>query len=218
MSEVADASDPSVKPSVEDTMGKTVEPSIVSDKSVDDVGKDTPEGDGVDGLHADMVTEGVEVPSTKGLGVNVNPNVEDTLNRVKDSTPSGGDVLRPSIDDSVKDTVAKGMDANIPSVVDTEPVTAKVVDEGVIPSVFDKDTETVGNIEEPTVGRGVDDTMDANIQEVIPKDGGQKKKSKKRKHKKSVEAGESSVPKKNLSKEERAGKRARKAERKAKGC
>ncbi|GAA0143414.1 hypothetical protein LIER_04106 [Lithospermum erythrorhizon] len=108
------------------------------------------------------------------------------------------------------------MDADIPSVVDTEPVTTKAADEGVIASVSNKDTETAGNIEEPTIGRGFDDTMDANIQEVIPEDVGQKKKSKKRKYKKSADAGESFVPKKKLSKEERAGKRAHKDERKAK--
>ncbi|GAA0156822.1 hypothetical protein LIER_14221 [Lithospermum erythrorhizon] len=58
--------------------------------------------------------------------------------------------------------------------------------------------------------------MDIDIQEVIPEDAGHKKKSKKRMHKKIVDAGESSIPKKKLSKEERAAKRARKAERKAK--
>ncbi|GAA0144022.1 hypothetical protein LIER_35853 [Lithospermum erythrorhizon] len=97
MSEVADVLDPSVKPSVEDTTGKTVEPSIVSDKSVDDVGKDTPERDGIDWSHAD---------TTEGLGVNVNPSVEDMLNRLKDSTPLGGDVLKSSVDDFIKETVA----------------------------------------------------------------------------------------------------------------
>ncbi|GAA0173037.1 hypothetical protein LIER_41447 [Lithospermum erythrorhizon] len=70
-SKVADVSNPSVKPSVEDTTS-------------------------------------LEVPSTKGLGVNVNPSVGDKLNGLKDSTPSRGDVLRPSADDSVKDTVAEG--------------------------------------------------------------------------------------------------------------
>ncbi|GAA0161588.1 hypothetical protein LIER_17868 [Lithospermum erythrorhizon] len=54
MSEVADVSDPSVKPSVEDTTGKTTEPSVVPDKSVGDVSEDVPEGDGVDVSHADM--------------------------------------------------------------------------------------------------------------------------------------------------------------------
>ncbi|GAA0155797.1 hypothetical protein LIER_38155 [Lithospermum erythrorhizon] len=166
-------------------MGKTAEHLIVSDKSVDDVSKDVPEGDGVDVSHADNVTEDVEVPNTEGLDVNVDPSVEDTLNGLKDSTPSGGDVLRPSVDDSIKDTVADGMDTDIPSVVDIEPVTTKAADEGVIPSVTNKDTETAGNIEKPSIGRGVDDTMDADIQE------------------------------KKLSKEERAVKKSRKVEMRA---
>ncbi|GAA0154278.1 hypothetical protein LIER_37843 [Lithospermum erythrorhizon] len=85
MSEFVDVSDPSV----EDTTGKTDEPSVVPDKSVGDVGEDVPEWDGVDVSHVDTVTEGVEVPSTKGLGVNVNPSVKDTLNGLKESTPSG---------------------------------------------------------------------------------------------------------------------------------
>ncbi|GAA0142666.1 hypothetical protein LIER_03510 [Lithospermum erythrorhizon] len=196
-------------------MGKTTEPLIVSDKSVDDVGKNVPEGDSVDVSHTDNVIEDVEVPNTEVLDVNINPSVEDKLNGFKDSTPSGRDVLIPSVDDSIKDTVAEGMDADILSVVDTEPVTAKAADEGVIPSVTDKDTETAGNIEKPTVGRGVNDTMDVDIQEVIPEDAGQKKKSKKRKHKKSADVGESSVPKKKLSNEERAAKKARKVEKRA---
>ncbi|GAA0169772.1 hypothetical protein LIER_24180 [Lithospermum erythrorhizon] len=105
ISEVADVLDQSVKPSVEDTIGKTVEPSVVLDKSAGDVGEDVPEEDGVDVSRADT--------------------------------------------------------------------------------------------------------------EVIPEDAGQKKSSRKRKHKKSVDAGESSVPKKKLSKEEKATKKARKAERRA---
>ncbi|GAA0174288.1 hypothetical protein LIER_27712 [Lithospermum erythrorhizon] len=107
------------------------------------------------------------------------------------------------------------MDANIPSVVDTELVIAKVADEGVTPSVTDTDAETVGHMERPTIGQGIDDTVDADIQEVIPDDFGQKKKSKKRKHKKSADVGESSLPKKKLSKEEGAAKKARKVERRA---
>ncbi|GAA0143876.1 hypothetical protein LIER_04456 [Lithospermum erythrorhizon] len=51
--------------------------------------------------------------------------------------------------------------------------------------------------------------------EVISEDVGQKKKSKKRKHKKSADDGESFVPKKTLSKEERAAKKSRKAEMRA---
>ncbi|GAA0173879.1 hypothetical protein LIER_27389 [Lithospermum erythrorhizon] len=160
MSEVADVSDPPTNPSVEDTMGKTAEPSAMSDKSTGDVGKDIPEGDDVNVSHADkVVTDGVKIP---------------------------------------------------------KPVTAKAAGKGVIPSVFDTNDEIARSMERPTAGEGVDDTLDANIQEVIPKDAGQKKKSKKRKHKRSADVGESSEPKKKLSKEERKDKRERKAERKAK--
>ncbi|GAA0183441.1 hypothetical protein LIER_30850 [Lithospermum erythrorhizon] len=215
MSETADMLDPLVNPSIKDTSGKTTEPSVASEKSASDVGKDVLEGDGVDVSHVDTVTEDMDVPSTERLGVDVNPSVEDMLEGLKNSAPTGGDVLEPNVDDSGKDPVVEGMDTDIPTVVDTEPVIAKAADEGVIPSVSDKDVETARNIERPTIGQGVDDTMDANIQEVIPEDVGQKKKSKKTKHKKSADAGESFVPKKKLSKEERVVKKARKSERRA---
>ncbi|GAA0172827.1 hypothetical protein LIER_26572 [Lithospermum erythrorhizon] len=145
-------SEPSVYPSVEDTTGKTTEPSAVSNKSAE-VGEDVPKGDGVDVSHADTVTEGVEA-----------------------------------------------------------------ADEGVTPSVTDTDAEIARNMERSTIGQGVDDTLGAGIQEVILEDAGRKKKSKKKKHKKSTNVGESSEPKRKLSKEERKAKRARKAERRAKSA
>ncbi|GAA0141273.1 hypothetical protein LIER_02453 [Lithospermum erythrorhizon] len=120
--------------------------------------------------------------------------------------------MRPSVDDAVEDTIAKGMYADILSIIDIEPVTTKATDEGVIRSVTD--AETAGSIERPTVSQGIDDTLDVDIQEVIPEEGSQKKKSKKRKHKKMVDASETSEPKNKLSKEEKAAKRARKVERK----
>ncbi|GAA0149559.1 hypothetical protein LIER_08704 [Lithospermum erythrorhizon] len=164
--EVVDVSDPPANPSVKDTMGKTANPSVVAEKSVDDVGKDVPKRDGKDVLQADeIVTEGVKSTSDVDLGKNVEPSVEDTIHGLKDGSSSGGDVLKPLVDDCVKDNVAEGMDADIPNVVDTEPVTAKAVDEG------------------------VDDILDGDIQEVIPEDVGPKKKSKKRKYKKSADAG-----------------------------
>ncbi|GAA0142648.1 hypothetical protein LIER_03495 [Lithospermum erythrorhizon] len=126
MLEVVEVSDPSVKPSVEDTMG-------------------------------------VEVPSTGTMGVDVNLIVEDTLDGMKNFTPSGGDVLRPSVDDSIKDTVVKDMDVDIPSVVNTEPVIAKAADEGVTLSVTNTDAGTAGNMKRPTVGQGIDDTLDGDI-------------------------------------------------------
>ncbi|GAA0155644.1 hypothetical protein LIER_13330 [Lithospermum erythrorhizon] len=187
IAEVADASDPSITPSVEDAMGKTVEPLVVYDKSVDDVGKHVPVGDDIDLSHKDKaMTKGEKVPTTTDLG-----NKVETL-------------------------WLRLWDADIASVVDRKPVTAKATNEGVIPSITDTNAESTGNMKRPTSGQGLDDTLDSDIQEVIPKDVGQKKKSKKRKHKKSFDVGESSKPKRKLSKEERKSKRARKAERKAK--
>ncbi|GAA0144955.1 hypothetical protein LIER_36041 [Lithospermum erythrorhizon] len=184
---------------------------------VSTVGEDVLKGDGVDVSEVDeVVTEGVKIPSAEDLGDKVESSVKDTIHGLKGDSTSGGDVLKPTVDDFVKDTMVEGMDAAIPNVVDTELVTAKAADGGDIPSVTDTNAETAGKEERPIVGQGVDGTLDADIQEVIPKDDGRKKKSKKRKHKKSVEAGETSEPKKKLSKEERATKRARKAERKAK--
>ncbi|GAA0153751.1 hypothetical protein LIER_37729 [Lithospermum erythrorhizon] len=84
-----------------------------------------------------------------------------------------------------------------------------------IPSVTDIEAEIVGNMEGPSVGHGVDGTLDDDIHEVFPEDAGPKKKSKKRKHKNNPDASEPFVPKKKLSKEERAAKRARKAETRA---
>ncbi|GAA0151912.1 hypothetical protein LIER_10527 [Lithospermum erythrorhizon] len=138
------------------------------------------------------------------------------MHGLKGDSSSGGVVLKPTVDDFVKDTMFEGMDASIPDVVDTEPMTAKAVDGGDIPSVTNTNAESVEKEARPTVGQGVDDTLDVDIHEVIPEDDGKKKKSKKREHKKSDEAGETSEPKKNLSKEERAAKRASKAEKKAK--
>ncbi|GAA0160835.1 hypothetical protein LIER_17297 [Lithospermum erythrorhizon] len=84
-----------------------------------------------------------------------------------------------------------------------------------IPSVTDTEAETTGNMERPSIGHGVDDTWDDDIDEVFPKDAGSRNKSKKRKHKNNTDASEPSVPKKKLGKKERAAKRVRKPERRA---
>ncbi|GAA0160597.1 hypothetical protein LIER_17116 [Lithospermum erythrorhizon] len=148
MSEVADVSDPSVK----DTTGKTAEPSGVSDKSAENVGKDVSERDDVNMSHSNTVTKNVEASNTE-RGMDINPSVEDT-----------------GVD---------SMDADIPSDVDI----------GV---------EIAEGMERPTEGQGVEDTLGEDIQEVIPEDDGQKKKSKKRKHKKSADVGIASEPKHKL--------------------
>ncbi|GAA0156392.1 hypothetical protein LIER_13903 [Lithospermum erythrorhizon] len=110
---------------------------VVPDKSAGDVSEDVPERDGEDVSYADVVTEGVEVPSTEGLGVDV-----ESLEGLKDSTPTGEDVLEPTFDDSGKDPVVEGMDVDLPTIVDTEPLIAKAADGGMLPSVTDICVET----------------------------------------------------------------------------
>ncbi|GAA0150636.1 hypothetical protein LIER_37151 [Lithospermum erythrorhizon] len=198
-----------------DTMGKTIEPSVVIEKSISDIGEDVPEEDSIDVSQADeIVTVGVKSPNGDALGKNVKPSIEDIMHGLKDGSTTRGYVLESHVDDCGKDTVDEGMDADIPSVVDPDHVITKAADEGVTPSVNDTDAETAGNMERPTGEQGVDDTMDTDIQEVIHEDTGQKK-SKKRKHQKNTDVGKSSKPKKKLSKEERATKKARKVERRA---
>ncbi|GAA0179099.1 hypothetical protein LIER_29930 [Lithospermum erythrorhizon] len=130
MSDATDMLDPPATPSIDDSTGKTVEPSVVSEKSVGDVGEDVPEGDGVDVcLPDDIVTEGVKIPSTKELGENVDPSVKDTVDGLKDGSSSWGDVLDPTINESVKDTTVESMDVDRSAVAGIEPVTAKPADE-----------------------------------------------------------------------------------------
>ncbi|GAA0186811.1 hypothetical protein LIER_34099 [Lithospermum erythrorhizon] len=161
MSDVADVSDPPANPSVEGTTGKTAEPSVVSKKFAGDVSENVPEGDSVDVSHVDeIVTKGVKIPSTIDLGENVDPSVKDTMNGLKDGSTSGGDVLQPTVTESFKDMAVEGMYIDRPGAVDT----------GV-------------------VSQGADDTLDVDIEEVVPKKAGQeKKKSKKRKLRKLADA------------------------------
>ncbi|GAA0167475.1 hypothetical protein LIER_22401 [Lithospermum erythrorhizon] len=87
-SDTTDVLEPSIIPTVDDTTGKTVEPSLVLEKATNGAGDNVPEGDSVDVSHAEkMVTEEVVMPSTEGLGVFVDPSVKDTLDGLKDSTP-----------------------------------------------------------------------------------------------------------------------------------
>ncbi|GAA0154090.1 hypothetical protein LIER_37801 [Lithospermum erythrorhizon] len=192
MSEGADVSKPSIMPSINTSKDKTTEPPVIPEEPVK---VDASSGANVyvrESCVEDVVTKNVERPSTEGLGASIDPSVNDTLDGLKDSTPLEGDVLELS----VADTIDEGMDAEIPCVVDTE-------------------AETDGNLERPYAGHGVDDTLDDDIHEVIPEEAGPKKKYKKRKHRKSANADESSMPMKKLSKEEKAAKKARKAERRA---
>ncbi|GAA0150665.1 hypothetical protein LIER_09551 [Lithospermum erythrorhizon] len=151
----------------------------MSKKSTGVSSDDVPDRVNVDVSYADdIVTEGVKTPSTKDLGENVDPSVKDTMDGLKDGSSSRGDVLEPTVNDSVKDTIVESMDVDRPSDVGTEHVTAK-------------------------------------YGYVVPEEAGQEKKSKKMKHKKSAKAGESSEPKRKISKEERDGKMAMKAARRA---
>ncbi|GAA0182951.1 hypothetical protein LIER_30460 [Lithospermum erythrorhizon] len=73
---------------------------------------------------------------------------------------------------------------SIPHVVDTEPVPAEAADEGV--ADFGVKTDDPPKRSAPNVGQCVKNTLDADIEDVVPKDVGQEKKSKKRKHKKAA--------------------------------
>ncbi|GAA0167230.1 hypothetical protein LIER_22208 [Lithospermum erythrorhizon] len=53
MSDVADVSEPSVIPTISDTTGKTVEHSLMLEKSADVAADDAPERDNVDVTHVD---------------------------------------------------------------------------------------------------------------------------------------------------------------------
>ncbi|GAA0186770.1 hypothetical protein LIER_34058 [Lithospermum erythrorhizon] len=165
---VVDVSEPSGLPIVDDTTGKTVEPFLLSEK-FDDVSSDNdPKEDNVDLSHADnIVTEGVEIPSTEGLGVSVDPSVNDTL----DGIPTWRDVLRPTVGHSVKDIIVEDMDADISSATGTEPVTVEATSKGVIPSVIDTGEETADQTAKESVtivSQGAADTLNEDIEEVNP--------------------------------------------------
>ncbi|GAA0160280.1 hypothetical protein LIER_16867 [Lithospermum erythrorhizon] len=112
------------------------------------------------------------------------------------------DVSEPSVTPSVN--ASKGKTAE-PPLIPEKPINVNV-SSGADVDVRESYVED-GDVFEPAVA----DT----ITKVIPEEVGPKKKFKKRKHKKSVDAGESFKLKKKLSKEEKAAKKARKAERRA---
>ncbi|GAA0184205.1 hypothetical protein LIER_31493 [Lithospermum erythrorhizon] len=88
----ADMLEPFVIPSVVDTTSKTTDSSLVSKKAVNVDGDNVPEGDSVELSHTKKTeTEEVVMLSTEGLGVFIYPSDKDTLDGLKDSTPSGGD-------------------------------------------------------------------------------------------------------------------------------
>ncbi|GAA0176192.1 hypothetical protein LIER_29230 [Lithospermum erythrorhizon] len=173
-------------------------------------------------------------PSTDNLGGPIDPSVRDTMDELKESTPIGGDVSRPTVIDTGNDHVmvenvtprskdtamedAEGMTLmDVSSVAGTDGLTAG--SEDVTPSAVDTGADAADLPEErakPTGGEGVTDTMNAEELEILEDAGQEKKKTKKRKPKSIADVGEPSKPKKKLSKEEHAAKRARRTERKAK--
>ncbi|GAA0172334.1 hypothetical protein LIER_26181 [Lithospermum erythrorhizon] len=143
--------------SVDDSMDKTVEPSNISEKCVDGDVDDNREGGDVDVSHVDnMVTEGVKMPSTENLVESVDPSVRDTLDELKDGTFIGGDVMSPSVIDTVNDPEVEGY---------------------VTRSVRDTAVESAKDLPEERsmliVGQGVADTLNVDVKklEILEDDG-----------------------------------------------
>ncbi|GAA0173489.1 hypothetical protein LIER_41535 [Lithospermum erythrorhizon] len=162
------------------------------------------------------------------------PSVKDTMDGLKESVPIMGDEGRRTLIHTINDLVMvenvtpcvrdiameddDGMTSmDVPSAAGTDGLTAGRED--VTPSIDNTGVDTASLLEEridPIVGEGVTDTVNVDIEELeVPEDVfHEKKKSKKRKHKSGADTREPSEPKKKLSKEERATKIARRAERK----
>ncbi|GAA0164970.1 hypothetical protein LIER_40014 [Lithospermum erythrorhizon] len=192
-----EVSEPSVLPTIDNTTGKIVEPSFVSEKSADVASDDNLKWGNVDVSHVDdMVTEEVKIPSTEGLGDSIDLSVKDNMNGMKESAPTKGDVVRSTVIDIINDhVIIEGMDVVIPSASGFELVTARSTGVDETPSVTDSCAETADLPEVrtiPTIGQGVADTLNTDVEELIPEDAGQEKKSKKKKHKAGADAGESS--------------------------
>ncbi|GAA0186800.1 hypothetical protein LIER_34088 [Lithospermum erythrorhizon] len=109
MSDVADMTDPSVNPSVEDTTGKIDGPSFMSESSPGDLGENISGGNGVDVSQADeTITEEVRSPSDVDLDKDVvEPSVKNTMHGLKGDSTSGGDVLQLTIDDPTSPNIQK---------------------------------------------------------------------------------------------------------------
>ncbi|GAA0139332.1 hypothetical protein LIER_00898 [Lithospermum erythrorhizon] len=155
-------------------------------------------------------------------------SVGDTKTKVVER-PSNDDLVE-TVTPSVRDTGmedAKDMESvDIPSVPGTNDLTAGNTD--MIPSAADNGDDVADlpeEIAEPTVAEGINNTVNVDIEDLeIPDDASQeKKRSKKMKHKsttdrRDADVGESSKPKKKLSKEDKVSKRAWRAERKARNA
>ncbi|GAA0148721.1 hypothetical protein LIER_08087 [Lithospermum erythrorhizon] len=199
-------SEPSMTPSVNASKDKTGETPTISKDHVKIDASSEAAGDENVSCAEDMMTENVEGPSTEGLCKNVDSSVKDIVDGWKDSTFLEEDVLEPSI----ANTITECMDNDIPSIDGIEPVIASAIGK-VTPSVTDTATETVDQEEI--------DTMDADVEDMtLEKASQEKKKSNKRRLRKLADTVETSEPKKKLSKEKRAAKRDRKAERRSRNA
>ncbi|GAA0171914.1 hypothetical protein LIER_25845 [Lithospermum erythrorhizon] len=158
VTDIADVVEPSITTTVKDIKGNTAEPFVISEEHVE-INYGSAPGDVIVSCVEDMMIENIEGPSTEGLGVNVDTSVKDTVDGMKDSTSIGGDVLQPSVNDSVIDTGMKGIDANIPSVEDVKNATVEAT-KNVTLSVIDIGVDTVD--------QDGDDTLNVDVEDVIP--------------------------------------------------
>ncbi|GAA0163615.1 hypothetical protein LIER_19436 [Lithospermum erythrorhizon] len=153
-------------------------------------------------IYVNVNDVGIVIDNPKEGDVNMS-SVGDIMTEVR-GRPSSEDLVEnvtPSVRDTYMDDV-EVMGFYVPSATGTEDVIARLADNDVAPSVVDINAEEVE----------------------IPENAGQEnKKSKKRNHKSGAErrnvyAGEPSEPKKKLSKEEKAAKKARRTTESQKGC
>ncbi|GAA0143177.1 hypothetical protein LIER_03921 [Lithospermum erythrorhizon] len=98
---------------------------------------------------------------------------------LKDGTPMGGDVMSPSVIDTVNNLEVEGtegMNVDISSAIGTEPVTVGSIRDDVVRSVANTGAEITDLPEKrsmPTVGQGVADKFNVDVEESeILKDNG----------------------------------------------
>ncbi|GAA0145713.1 hypothetical protein LIER_05846 [Lithospermum erythrorhizon] len=153
---IADLSEQTDAPSVEDTMGKPAETSNIS-VNIEDVGM-VVNNYGEGGVNVssveDTMTDGGGGPSADGLVENVTPSIRDT-----------------AIED------AEGMKSmDVPSVAGTDGLT--VGKEDVTPNVVNTSADVVDMLEERAesiVGEGVADTLNTKVLEILEIAGQEKK-------------------------------------------
>ncbi|GAA0171191.1 hypothetical protein LIER_25284 [Lithospermum erythrorhizon] len=176
-------SGPTTAPIVADYVGKTTEPPNIFEESENDDVADNPERGDVSMPSADdTVADTAERPSIKDLVETVTSSVKGT-----------------ALDNT------QGIESvGIPSIIGSDDLSAGNVGDDVTPSV--DATNLLDERAEPIVSASVADTLiDEVVEMYILEDVGQenKNKLKKRKHKSGVDAGETYVPKRKLSKEDK---------------